>query len=264
MITKLCQRFTRRRQAWRPAGEVIDTMKYFVEPIGDDTTAKRFVLEHHYAASYPAARFRYGLFHVVDGLVGVAVYSQPWQHVLAAAGIPFDAGETLELSRFVLLDEVPANGESWFIGQTFHDLRDRGLSSVLSFSDPCPRDDQVGNRIFRGHIGTIYQATNGRFVGCSKGRVIHLLPDGQVLSDRVMTKIRRRERGWEYGVDLLMRFGAAVPTSNLRTWLTIWRERLCRKLHHPGNYRYTWALQRRLERWLPAGEAYPKVLLEAR
>ena len=264
MIADLCQRFTRRRQSWRPAGEVINTKEYFVEPIPDDTTAKKFVLEHHYAASYPAARFRYGLFHRVDGLVGVAVYSQPWQHVAAAAGIPFDVGSVVELSRFVLLDEVPANGESWFIGQTFHDLRNRQLSSVLSFSDPCPRDDLAGNRIFRGHIGTIYQATNGRFVGLSKGRVIHLLPDGQVLSDRVMTKIRKQERGWEYGVELLMRHGADRPSGNLRTWLTIWRERLGRKLRHPGNYRYVWALQRRLERWIPAGAAYPKVLLGAR
>ena len=63
MIADSCQRFTRRRQGWRPAGEVIDTHQYFVEPIPDDTTAKRFVLEHHYEGTYPAARFRYGLFH---------------------------------------------------------------------------------------------------------------------------------------------------------------------------------------------------------
>lgn len=261
MIADSCQRFTRRRQGWRPAGEVIDTHQYFVEPIPDDTTAKRFVLEHHYEGTYPAARFRYGLFHVVNGLVGVAVFSQPWPHVSSSAGIPFHVSEVLELSRFVLLDEVPANGESWFIGQVFHDLRDRRLAAVLSFSDPCPRTAADGETVFRGHLGTIYQATNGRYVGLSKGRLVHLLPDGKVLSDRVMTKIRRQQKGWRYGVELLRSHGAPEPRGSLHQWLVTWRERLCRKLRHPGNYRYVWALQRKLECWMPDGAAYPKVLL---
>ena len=143
MITPHCQRFTRRRQSWRPAREVIEPLDYWVEPIPDDTSAKRFVVTHHYAGSYPAARFRFGLYRCATGeLVGVAVFSQPWQHVIVAAGMPFAAAETLELSRFVLLDEVPANAESWFLGHCFRALRDQGHAGVLSFSDPCPRAAQ--------------------------------------------------------------------------------------------------------------------------
>lgn len=261
MITDRCQRHTRRRQSWRPAREVIEPLDYWVEAIPDDTTAKRFVITHHYAASYPAARFRYGLYRCATGeLVGVAVFSQPWQHVVAAAGLPFDAGETVELSRLVLLDEVPANAESWFIGHCYRDLRDQHLASVMSFSDPCPRANAGGRIIFRGHLGIIYQATNGVFTGCSRARTLRILPDGLVLSDRVLSKIRRREKGWRYGVDLLMRYGAAAPRGQLTPWLHTWRDRLTRKLRHPGNYRYVWALQRKLRKHLPIGQAYPKVL----
>ena len=261
MITDHCQRFQYRRQTWRPSREVIEPLDYLVEPIPDDTTAKAFVLRHHYDHSYPAARFRFGLYRCATGeLVGVAVFSQPWQHVLKAAGIPFDASETVELSRFVLLDEVPANAESWFIGHCFRQLRDRGLAGALSFSDPCPRTAADGGVVFGGHLGIIYQATNGVFTGCSRTRTIRLLPDGQVLSDRVLSKIRAQDKGWHYGVHLLVRYGADVPGRDIRGWLNTWRDRLTRKLRHPGNYRYCWALQRRNRRHLPDGRPYPKVL----
>src|SRR5690606_27362337 len=103
VITTSCQRWTARRCSPRPAGEPIDPRRYEVAPMATDTEAKRFVVEHHCSGSYPAARRRFGLYRGPE-LVGVAVFSQPWGHVLAAAGVPFDATETLELSRFVLLD----------------------------------------------------------------------------------------------------------------------------------------------------------------
>lgn len=261
MIIHQCQRFSRQRQSWRPSREVIEPLDYWVEPIPDDTSAKRFVLEHHYDHSYPAARFRFGLYRCATAeLVGVAVFSQPWQHVLQAAGIPFAAAETVELSRFVLLDEVPANAESWFIGHCFRQLRAERHAGVLSFSDPCPRTNVGGRVIFGGHLGIIYQATNGVFTGSSKVRTIRLLPDGQVLSDRVLSKIRAQDKGWQYGVHLLMRYGADAPGRDIVSWLHTWRDRLTRTLRHPGNYRYCWALQKRLRRFLPDGRPYPKLL----
>lgn len=75
-----CQRWRNGRARYRPAGEVFETMRAGVHEI-DELTAKAFVTGHHYSASYPAARFRAGLFvHErlrVERLVGVAVFSVP-------------------------------------------------------------------------------------------------------------------------------------------------------------------------------------------
>lgn len=259
MITDRCQRWTHGRPTGRPVGELIDPREYSSAAVASDTEAKDFVLTHHYSGSFPAARRRFGLYRGA-ALVGVAVYSQPWPHVIRAAGVPFGASETLELSRFVLTDAVPGNGESWFLARTFAALRREGFAGVLSFADDCPRTNDAGAVTFPGHLGIIYQATNAVYSGRGGARTLRLLPDGTVLSDRLMTKIRRRERGWRYGVELLRRFGADRPTGCLRQWLSEWRERITRKLRHPGNHRYLWALQRRLRRHLPDGSPYPKAV----
>jgi hypothetical protein len=44
----------------------------------------------------------------------------------------------------VLLDEVPGNGETWFLGRAFRLLRQEGFVGVVSFSDPCQRTNQHG------------------------------------------------------------------------------------------------------------------------
>lgn len=263
MIASAVQRWTRGRASYRPVGEPLATHEYEVAAIPDDTTAKAFVIEHHYSGTFPAAIRRFGLYHRGE-LVGVAVYSQPWPHVVAAAGLPFPASEVSELSRFVLLDAVPANGETWFLGRAWELLRADGLTAALAFADDLARTDAAGAQVFGGHIGTIYQAHNAVYTGRGRKRTIRLLPDGSVLSDRVQSKIRRRERGWEYGVELLRRHGAPAPGADLEGWFRAWRERLTRAVRHPGCHRYVWAVDRRARRHLPAGRAYPKLRRDAR
>jgi hypothetical protein len=73
---QVTQRWRARRDSYRPVGEPIHTRLYEVAPIAIDGPAKDFVIHHHYSGSYPAARFRFGLYrHQV--LVGVAVFSHP-------------------------------------------------------------------------------------------------------------------------------------------------------------------------------------------
>lgn len=72
MITRVVQRWRDRRSSYRPAGETIRTSDFDVEIIRDDSTAKRFVLAHHYSGSYPAAVLRAGLYQR-GALEGVAV-----------------------------------------------------------------------------------------------------------------------------------------------------------------------------------------------
>lgn len=256
-----CQRWRAGRDSYRPAGEVIDPRAFEVAAIGEDRVAKAFVVDHHYSASYPAARFRFGLYLGAE-LVGVSVFSHPASDKVLTSVFPGVALESVELGRFVLLDDVPANGETWFLGRCFELLRREALLGVVSFSDPVARRRADGSVVFPGHIGTIYQAHNGLYLGRSTPRSLHLLPDGTVFSARTAQKIRSRDRGWRYSAAVLERHGAAPlsPEEDAGAWLRLWLPRLTRPLRHPGNHRYAWALARRVRRHLPEAQAYPKLL----
>lgn len=256
MIVDSVQRWRSRRDSYRPAGETIATLRYEVAAIADDTTPKRFVFDHHYDGSYPNARDRFGLYRAGE-LVGVAVFADPFPRAVARLEIP---GAATELSRFVLLDDVPGNGETWFLARCFELLRCH-VDSVLSFSDPMPRRRVDGSLAFRGHVGTIYQAFNGVYRGQAPRRTIRLLPDGHVFSARAISKIRAGDKGWRYSSRKLEAFGATrLEAPELgRAWLATWLPRLTRPVRHPGNHGYLWALDRRLRRSLGKPEPYPKL-----
>lgn len=258
-MTNPCQRWLFRRDRYRPAGEVIDTRAFDVAPIAGDTEPKAFVEAHHYSGSYPAARARFGLYRAAQ-LVGVAVFSHPANAKVLTSVFPGDPMDSAELGRFVLLDDVPGNGETWFLARCFEHLRRDGLRGVVSFSDPHPRTAVDGRIVFPGHIGTIYQAHNGRYTGRGTARTLHLLPDGAVLNGRTLQKIRSGERGWRYSAAVLQRFGAGeapAADGDRRDWLRLWLPRLTRTATHPGNHRYAWPLQSRVSVALPT-LPYPK------
>lgn len=257
------QRWREGRDSYRVPGEVIRTADYDVAPV-DELTAKAFVLRHHYSGAYPAARVRLGLFRSGE-LAGVAVFSQPCNDAALSRVFGLEVGrDAVELGRFVLLDEVPGNGETWFLGQAFRALRRDGFAGVLSFSDPIARRSSSGAVVFPGHIGTIYQAHNARYLGRGTPRTLRLLPDGQVLSERALSKIRAGERGWRYAVGQLLEAGAPAPSclggaadrEELRAWLPGAVAAVTRPLRHHGNHRYAWALSRRVT--IAEGQAYPK------
>lgn len=263
MIVDRCQRWRARRDSYRPAGETIVTAHYEVAPIPDDRTAKLFVEANHYSASYPAARFRHGLYW--GGLlVGVAVFSVPMQGAVLDR-LPCSREAAVELGRFVLLDRVPSNGESWMLARCFELLRGEGIEGVVSFSDPMPRARADGAVIFAGHVGTIYQAANAVYDGRNRPHTVRLLPDGTVLSDRTIAKIRGRERGWRYAAAHLVRAGAAPlgEDDDARAWLATWLSRLTRTARHPGKHRYLFGLGRAVKRALPKSQPYPKLDLRS-
>jgi hypothetical protein len=269
MIPALNQRWNERRARYRPTGELIATADYTVEVIPDDTTAKAFVERHHYSGTYPAARFRVGLYHRANELVGVAVFSHPPSEDVLAK-LPCERLAGVELGRFVLLDSVPGNGESWFLARCFELLRANGFEILLSHSDPVPRRTRAGALVMPGHVGQIYQATNAIYAGRTKPTKHVLLPDGQVFSPRAMSKIRCAERGFQNDVDKLVFYGAAAPTAadlgsrdGRRAWMWGAIRQVGRRLKHHGNHRYLWALDRKLRRSVAAmatGQAYPKAV----
>lgn len=243
---------------YRPAGEVIRTRDYDIADL-EEMPAKRFVVEHHYSSSFPAARFRFGLMHHGE-LVGVAIFSVPVQP-RALACLPGSPAQSVELGRLVLLDEVPANAESWMIGRCFESLRGEDVTGVIAFSDPARRTALDGRVLMPGHVGTIYQATNAVYLGRSKAETHRLLPDGTIFHRRAQAKIRNREIGWRYASRVLVRHGACElgPEDDAVAWLRTWLGRLTRPLAHPGNHKYAWTLRRADRRHLPGSLPYPKL-----
>lgn len=176
--------------------------------------------------------------------------------------LPCPRDEAVELGRFVLLDDVPGNGETWFLARCFEYLQREGYSGVLSFSDPTPRTDIHGRVVFKGHVGTIYCASNAVYTGRASARTQWLLPDGAVFSERAMSKVRGRERGWRYSVDQLIEYGAPPPnTDDLAAWLREVKPLVLRPFRHAGNHRYLMGLTKGVKRRLPASLPYPKLNL---
>jgi len=286
-----CQRWAHGRHSWRHLGEGgFDQASFQVLPI-DESTARGFVQRHHYSRTYPAARLAYGLVSTddrlaIDGttvegmaLVGVAVLSVPMAARVLTNVFPGlePYAEALELGRFVLTD-TPANAESWMLGQVWQLAADAGIRGVVSFADPMPRDREIldilpdGSMTRRrelitpGHVGVIYQATNGVACGRSTARTLNYLPrHGTVLSERTLSKIRTQDRGSEAAEKALVALGARPRRAGElpNQWLREALEGLeVRKVRHPGNFRYAWALGGRRARSRvqisAARTAYPK------
>ena len=259
-----CQRWRKRRDSYRPAGEPIDTTKYGVEVI-EEKAAKAFVIGHHYSASYPASRFRAGLFRTtranVSELVGTAVFSVPMQRRVipcyAPGTLPNDG---IELGRFVLLDDVPANGESWFLARAFKLLKQElDLKVVVAYSDPTPRTTSTGYEIKPGHVGTIYQAYNGKYLGRANGEKLTLAADGTVISRRSLSKIKNEERSAGYAYRKLIEKGAPKrqPLEDSRAYVErVLSSGVFRQVKHPGNHVYAWPLVKKVE--MRSSHPYPK------
>lgn len=259
MKTNVCQRWRERRGVYRPAGEPFDPHAHEAYEMPDDTTARAFVTRHHYSGTYPAARRRFGLHARFVGLVGVAVFSQPMSD---ASLRPWGRDDAMELGRLVLLDDVRANAESWFVAWCFEVLRREGLAGIVSHSDPEARTDADGARVFVGHIGTVYQALGVVYTGCASPRTMRLAADGRELSNRAASKLRNGERGARYAAAQLVAAGAREPSpgEDLAAWYRAEVARITRAQRHHGNHRYVWALSRGAHRDLRASSLpYPKV-----
>lgn len=244
------QRWHWRRHSWRrPADGPFRPSRYDVAAC-DETTTKAFVTGHHYSASYPAAARRFGLY---DGsaLVGAAVYGIPVSRAVLSNVFPqLDPyRQSLELSRFVLLDEVPANAESWFLARCHELLAADGVRGVVAFSDPVERRTPAGI-VHPGHWGCIYQASNARHLGRGTPRSLVLLPDGTALSARSAQKVRRLERGHRHVEQRLVALGAtARADDDPARWLAGALDDVgARRVRHPGCLRYAFVLGTPAER----------------
>jgi hypothetical protein len=259
------QRWRDGRSRFVPVRDVVNPADYDVAPLAGDTEAREFVARHHYlGSSYPAARFRYGLYTRRGDLVGVAVFAVPTSDAVLTSAFPItDPLEATVLARFVLLDEVGFCAESMMIGRLRRLLASSGIVGFVSYADPCPRDTADGRAVLRGHCGTIYAASSAVYTGRTRPSLLRLLPDGRNLNARAISKIRNGERSWLAASAPLVAHGAEAPDAGMselerRTWLDLWLARLTRPRRHKGCHRYLFAVDKRVRRHLPAGLPYPK------
>ena len=247
-----CQRWDHKRSSFRPSGETVSVGQYNCSPISD-AVAKVFIATHHYSGTLPATVLNIGLFRKkpfeAEKLVGVACFSVPCNGRVVPKYTGLEPGQGVELGRFVLLSEEPANTESYFLGQCFKllSIHKPHIQGVVSYSDPVPRTTSEGEVIKPGHIGQIYMAHNGRFVGRSSKRTLLLTDSGTVISERTLSKIRKMESGWQYAEKQLV--DAGVSWRSLSEHPSDWLNRILsssytplRRLRHPGNYCYAWPL----------------------
>ena len=104
----------------------------------------------------------------------------------------------MELNRLVLLDEVPANAETWAQACAFRLAAARGVRGVVAHSDPEPRTRLTAHGpelIFPGHYGTIYQAKGMDYLGKTHPRRLTMLPDGSVLHG--LRRLRKDNTGYD-------------------------------------------------------------------
>jgi hypothetical protein len=238
-----CQRWRAGRHSWR-RDTSFDPRRYHVAPIGE-TTARAYVVRNHYSHEWVSAKARFGLFEG-PRLRGVAVLSTPMHPKVLTNVFPqLESGEAIELGRFVLDDEVPANGETWLLARVFRRAAAVGFRGVVSFSDPVPRTRPDGSIVFPGHVGWIYEAANALHLGRSTPRTQLLLPDGTVFNERARSKIRAGERGSAYAERKLCRFGARPrrPGESGTAWLAhALADAGVRRVRHHGAYRYAFVL----------------------
>ena len=252
------QRWRLGRSSYRVPDEVINPQDYEVVALRGEREAREFIRTHHYLKSTPPSRWRFGLFRR-GVLVGVAVFSHPVndRSITNVFSIPVTDG--VELGRLVLLDEVPGNGESFFVARCFHNLKRCGIAGVVSFSDPVARTAANGTVVAPGHIGTVYKALSGAYLGRSTPRTLRLLPDGQVLSERTLQKLRAGERGTHAMREMLLSLGA--PESALVCAQTVRHvvEQFTRPLRHGGVHKYASGFTAAVRKQMPPSLRYPEI-----
>jgi hypothetical protein len=117
--------------------------------------------------SLPVATTCYGLIYG-GKLSGVAVVGSACSPTVGASiGIKNEG--ICELRRFALRDNMPKNTASYFLSRVIKKIA--GYNVLISYADSQA-----------GHIGSIYQACNAIYLGCSQENRI-VMPSGEIIKD---------------------------------------------------------------------------------
>ena len=159
-------------------------------------TGKRFVHEHHYAViSPPITKLALGLFHG-GRLVGVALwgYGVRPKHTLKKLFPSLEVKEYLELNRLCVLDEMPRNTETQFLGMMVQYIKHEcpHVKVLYSWADGL-----------RGKPGYIYQAANFLYGGFIWSQ-FYATKDGEVVHPRLLiTRYGTRKKAFTKSLGLV-------------------------------------------------------------
>lgn len=196
----------------------------------DKDVLRRLIATHHYSGTCSTITVGYGI----------------WWQTRLAGGIVFSAGvgrsanaycrictptEIIELTRLWLADEVPKNSESRVIGIALRALRKgRGrFRAVLSYADE-----------YAGHFGTIYQATNFRYMGPTSNQGSKIQIGDAIVSSRSLNS--------RYGTHSIDRLRTILGRADIHY-----------VAHDTRKHAYVYPLTKDVATWLDAHQLpYPK------
>jgi len=121
---------------------------------------KDFVEKWHYSQSINGVNSTLCFRVVLRGaVVGAAIFGAPGMPQVAAKYSNSGKYHLLELRRFVMIDDLPPNNESYVLARMLKMCKDAGIDRILSYADPS-----------FGHQGIIYQATGFKNLGTTGAR----------------------------------------------------------------------------------------------
>jgi len=145
-----------------------------IKPENDKQLVKKFIEENHYSHKIPQAiKYRFGFYYKSE-LCGVAIFSVP-ANMYSITSIfknePQNIG--IELSRVFTKDYLPKNFESYCLSRCFKHIKNNSTYDVIiSYADPN-----------FGHIGYLYQALNGIYLGQTQPEVRYIY-NGKLITRR--------------------------------------------------------------------------------
>jgi hypothetical protein len=143
--------------------------------------ARPYIAFHHYTKTFPDST-KYTFAGYINGkLAGIITYGMGVGLNQYTALLPdLEKGEYLELTRLWSPDGFPKNTETKLISQSMK-LLPKEVRLVMSFADGS-----------RGHVGTIYQASNFYYCGMSNGGKMLITEDGIEKHPRLLGIYRMR------------------------------------------------------------------------
>lgn len=139
----------------KPLGPVARRSDYEVRDAPLHEAARLIASEHYARGCSNTAVYVHGLYRT-GVLVGAALWLPPTKN--CAMTVHPDWRRVLSLSRLALIPGEPTNAESILIGASVRMIkRTRRWAALVTFADGS-----------QGHTGTIYRATNWRYLGQTK------------------------------------------------------------------------------------------------
>jgi len=134
---------------------------------------QELVRDFHYSkGGSNTATYRHGLFPIncvsEDWCLGVAWWIPPTKSA-ALSTFPENWRGVLNLSRLVILPDVPKNAASFLLSRSMKLINRKLWPCLVTYADT-----------WRGHTGAIYRATNWQYVGMTKPERTYVLNDRMV------------------------------------------------------------------------------------